>query len=216
MPIYIKGIQNISSAIWNAVYIPECKRNFKRPYFKAKENFQIAFSKEKYGNIKYSFDKNFEDLNNNENEWDIPEPTPPILNRRITYFLMGCVYSLPLINAIVYVALNRFQPRNEYRVLTYEEVIERARDKFRNHRDSLKILERIGKRLEDCHYKEDVKIGKRPQIDLIESDSYKTGIIIGSFNYGRKKNKINYEAIKFIHHLPKMHIASVPEYYYEK
>lgn len=210
MPTHIKGIQNISSALFDAVYIPDCKRNLKRPYFKAKENFEIAFSKEKYRDIEYSFNKNLEDFNNAKNEWDIQDPIPRYLNRRITYFLMGCIYSLPLINTIIYIALNRFQPRQEYRVLAYEEVVERANEKFKENPNRTEIIERIKKRLEDCHYKKDVKEGKRPQIDIIESDGFEMDLPRD------KGKKLNYEAIKFIQALPKMHIASVPPSYWQK
>ncbi|QLH36280.1 MAG: hypothetical protein HWD61_09190 [Parachlamydiaceae bacterium] len=85
--------------------------------------------------------------------------------------------------------MNRFQPLEPYKVLTYEEVIEKARKQFKNHPNHIQILERISKRLEDCHYREAVLNDKRPQIDLIESDSYKTEIVKGSFDYGREKMK---------------------------
>lgn len=210
MPIHIKGIQNISSPLTDAVYTPGCKKNFGRCYSKAKENFQITFSREKYANLEYSYDKNTDDFNNNEdNEWDIPDPTPEMLHCRITYFVMGCIYSLPIINLIIYVALNRFQPRHEYRVLTYDEAIEEAKKKYKKDADKEAILARIEERLRDCNYQEDVQNGKRPQIDIIESDAF-------GIRPPNDDEYVNFRAIKFIQHLPKMHIASVPPSYYNK
>ncbi len=212
MPIHIHGIQNISSPFRDAVYTPGCKKNFKRCYSKAMENFQIAFSKEKYGNIEYSFYKNAEDFNNREHEWDVPDPYPRSLDFRITYFVMGCIYSSPIINLIIYVALNRFQPRHEYRALTYEETIEKAKKKFHRTLDDYDIVDRIKERLKDCNYKEDVENGRRPQIDIIDSDYFNDPL--GMELDDEMQN--NYKAIKFIQHLPKMHIASVPKSYYYK
>ena len=78
--------------------------------------------------------------------------------------------------------------------------------------DDKDIVDRIKERLKDCNYKEDVENGRRPQIDIIDSDYFNDPL--GMELDDEMQN--NYKAIKFIQHLPKMHIASVPKSYYYK
>lgn len=209
MSFYIHEIHNISSPIIDAVYKPDYIRNFKRCYSKAVENWKVAFSKKKYENIQNSYNSYFKEKKYDE-QLDFPHNKPPKLYNRVVYFFMGCVYAFPIINLIVYIAKNRFQPREKYRILPYEEAIEKAVQEFSNSKNGKEIIDRVKKRLKDCHYKENIKDGKKLQIDIRDDDYF------GKMSTLTDDMQINYKAINFIHRLPEMHIASVPDSFYQK
>lgn len=154
---------------------------FIQPYKKCVNNFKIAFFSDKESVNKKS------------------------LCTRVSFLIMGIIYSIPIINTIIYVALNILFKDN---VLSYDQVIDRAMFLYASNKKKDEIIENIKLWLEYIKYEESINTGRRPCIhgpSFEEQGHFLRKEEQEELDEKEEKNRISFIAQFFVTSLPMVH-----------